>query len=139
MPAPDFAPGAQGNINPAKTYLIKGSTLKKLLKETIFARNDFDVKEDEIKRLISARKAPVLDGLNFNFLLKDITATITGDPIDGLHLGLVQTYEPEILCVRNGIFVPADAAEVDSYSFLSRMTSSDPINGDTGPLFTPAP
>lgn len=56
MPAGDFAPGTAAAVSDAKTYLIKGGTLKKLLQRVECDPSQFDVKETPEKRIYRLRK-----------------------------------------------------------------------------------
>lgn len=64
MPAENFAPNAGGSVDPAKLYLIKGSTLADLLKKTTFSPEDFEVQDSTTGRTVRIRKASEADGLN---------------------------------------------------------------------------
>ena len=59
MPLENFLPGAAGGgVDESKSYLIKGSTLKELLKKTDFAEQDFVVQDKGDTRTVSLQRKP---------------------------------------------------------------------------------
>lgn len=135
MPAENFAPAGGGAVDPAKLYLIKGSTLSELLKKTTFDNQDFDVTENTTGRIVKVRPSGEA-GASCNIELLDVEVSVT--EADGVYfVGVNKTYEPVVLAIRNGKLV-SDPGEftgsytIPTYRVISRLTSNHPSLNDTG-------
>lgn len=138
MPAENFAPAAGGNVDPAKTYLIKGSTLKELLKKTVFNPEDFQVQETSTGRTVSVRQSST-SGASCNVELLDVEISVT-ESGGVYYAGVNKAYEPIVLSIRNGMLM-ADPGEFDgtydtipTYRVISRLRGNNPSFSDTGDI-----
>ena len=137
MPAENFAPNGGSPVDPGKVYLIKGSTLRDLLKKTEFDREDFDVQETSTGRTIHVRREGEELGASCNIELLDVEIVVTES--EGVYFaGANKTYEPVVLAIRNGKLV-ADPGEftgtyetIPTYRVISRITGNHPVYNDTG-------
>lgn len=141
MPAHDYAPDSAASIDPTKVYLIKGTTLQRLLKPTHFSP-DFTVQEDSTAKRVALN--PITSGVgdSFDIHLRDVGLFVAGDAEAGFTINIVENYEPYVLSIREGRWLgpgeyPApDPLTVPIYSYIGRLTSAHPSNNDTGAILS---
>lgn len=137
MALQNFLPGANGGaIDPASTYLIKGETLRALLRQTLFALTDFEVKETPDQRTVSLKHPLAEHGLNFNLILRDVNLALTAGEDPPYSIEITQNYEPYEFSIRDGKFTDLrDESDVPTYAFIGRITTNGVVNTDSGPVY----